>query len=64
MKEQQGKAVGVNIIIILIFIKCINFILHLSVLPACMFVCALPSQDGQKRVSDPLKLGLQIVVNH
>jgi hypothetical protein len=37
---------------------------YLGVLLACIFVCHMYTQGGQKRMSDHLKLELQLVVSH
>lgn len=40
------------------------FTLRLFCLPTCVCLTSLPEAQGQKMGSDPLKLGLQMVMNH
>lgn len=51
--------------VIVFIIRFIHFILYVKVLLACMSnICMFGAHEGQERLSGPLKLKLQMVVNH
>lgn len=46
--------------LLVLFLRCVLFLMYMSVLPACIYGCT--SHRGQKRISELLKLELQRAV--